>query len=68
MLGIDLNNELVEAAIAEKLPVRQLDALEALGRELPHYNVFTMLDFVEHVPINVLASILKTISTKPGAR
>jgi 2-polyprenyl-3-methyl-5-hydroxy-6-metoxy-1,4-benzoquinol methylase len=67
VLGIDLNNELIEAALSENLPVKHLDVLEALQRELSHYNVFSMLDFVEHIPLTVFVSILKTISEKPGA-
>jgi SAM-dependent methyltransferase len=68
VLGIDLNKELIESALAENLPVKQMDALEAIERELPNYNIFSMLDFVEHIPINVFASILKIISSKPGAK
>ncbi len=68
VLGVDLNNELIESALVEGLPVKQIDALKALKQELPHYNVFSMLDFVEHIPINVFVNILKIISSKPGSK
>jgi 2-polyprenyl-3-methyl-5-hydroxy-6-metoxy-1,4-benzoquinol methylase len=51
--GIDLNAEIIETAIYQGLPVQKMDALTAIQTEACNYNVFSMLDFVEHIPLNV---------------
>jgi SAM-dependent methyltransferase len=67
-LGIDLNEELVGAARKAGLPAEQMDVMTALERYGNDYNVFCMLDFVEHIPIELLFQILTKIASKPGAK
>jgi 2-polyprenyl-3-methyl-5-hydroxy-6-metoxy-1,4-benzoquinol methylase len=67
-VGIDLNQELINQATLEGLPVKQMDAVEAIRDESKDYNVFSMLDFVEHISIDALFEILEHISKKSGAR
>jgi 2-polyprenyl-3-methyl-5-hydroxy-6-metoxy-1,4-benzoquinol methylase len=67
-LGVDLNQESVEAALSIGLPVVCMDAVAAISKYKDEYNVFSMLDFVEHIPIDILIEILKEISSRPGAK
>ena len=67
-LGVDLNQDLIDTAVAEGLPVIMMDAVTAISQYKNEYNVFSMLDFVEHIPIDVLVEILKEIASIPGAK
>ncbi len=66
--GLDLNAELVALCRASGLPVEQGDAREILPRRAGHFDVYSMLDFVEHVPMDVLVAILGIIGRQRGAR
>lgn len=62
VLGVDLNNSLINKALAEKLPVVKMDALDAVKEFGNEYTFFYMSDFVEHVPLEVVVKILSEIS------
>lgn len=66
--GVDLNPELVELCRAGGLPVELADAAEVVRRDADRYRVFSMLDFVEHIPMEVLLDILGAIAVQRGAR
>ncbi|MBS0659725.1 MAG: methyltransferase domain-containing protein [Verrucomicrobia bacterium] len=65
--GVDLNRELVALCQADGLPVVQGDAREVLT-QTPDWETITMLDFVEHIPLEVFTDILKIVGARPGAR
>ena len=65
VLGVDTNREMIEAALAENLSVRQMSAVAAVEQELLNHSVFSMLDFVEHIPLNVLQDLFRVIATRP---
>lgn len=67
VLGVDLNAELVEIALSAGLPVKLVDAVTAMKTEASAFTVFSMLDFVEHTPVDAIVEILSVISEKPGA-
>lgn len=66
--GVDLNTELVALCQADGLPVKQQDALEAVRSGVEHYGTFSMMDFIEHVPMEVATGILHEIAARPGSR
>lgn len=68
VLGVDLNEVLINKAIAAGLPVVKMDALDAIEQYKGEYNVFHMSDFVEHVPLEVVMKILIAISKVKNAR
>jgi hypothetical protein len=47
--------------------VIKMDALEAIRTKSEGYNVFCMSDFIEHVPLEVVAAICGEIAKRPGA-
>jgi 2-polyprenyl-3-methyl-5-hydroxy-6-metoxy-1,4-benzoquinol methylase len=66
VLGVDLNEVLVNRAVENGLNVKKIDASEAIDMYGAEYNVFLMSDFVEHVPLDVVVNILSKISKIPG--
>jgi SAM-dependent methyltransferase len=66
VLGVDVNEEMITAAKRDHLPVQQMDGLEAVRALCDEYNVVCMLDFVEHVPLEVVMEILRSVAEKPG--
>jgi 2-polyprenyl-3-methyl-5-hydroxy-6-metoxy-1,4-benzoquinol methylase len=68
VLGIDLNEVLVNRAQQKGLPVIKMDAVEAIEKYKHEYNFFHMSDFVEHVPLEVVVKILGAISQIKDAR
>jgi 2-polyprenyl-3-methyl-5-hydroxy-6-metoxy-1,4-benzoquinol methylase len=66
--GVDLNPELVALCREQGLPVELGDAAEVIQRDASNFKVFSMLDFIEHIPMEVLLDILGVIALKPGAR
>ncbi len=66
--GVDLNAELVAGCVADGLKVQLGDAREAIRQADPSYRIFSMLDFVEHIPMEALLEILGQIALRPGAR
>lgn len=68
VLGIDLNSEMISDAQRAGLPVKQMDVLAAIEEEGDNFNVFCMLDFVEHIPLEVFLEVLKKIAERPGAK
>ena len=66
--GVDLNAELVALCQADGLKVKCGDASEAVEKADPGYRTFSMLDFVEHIPMKTLLAILEQIAMRPGAR
>lgn len=68
VLGVDLNEELVAIAQSADLPVRHMDAVTAIKTVASEFTVFSMLDFVEHIPLDSVVEILSVISEKPGAK
>ncbi len=66
--GLDLNAELVAHCVAGGLPVTQGDAREVLPRWAGKFEVYSMLDFVEHIPMDALLEILGIIARQKGAR
>ena len=68
VLGVDLNETSVNKAIAQGLPVVKADALEVIAKRGNEYDFFLMSDFIEHVPLNVVYTILKKITAFPGAK
>lgn len=68
VLGIDLNEELINKATKNGLPVEKIDASEAVRKHGKDYNIFSMMDFVEHVPLEVVVNILTEISKLPNAK
>jgi len=66
--GVDLNPELVALCREKGLPVEQGDAAEVMRRDAAKYKVFSMLDFVEHIPMEALLDILGVIAVRRGAR
>ena|ERR1700676_2944380 len=67
VLGIDLNEVLVNKAQLQKLPVIKMDALEAVDKFRDEYSIFIMSDFIEHVPLDVVVKILEKISKLKNA-
>ena len=68
VLGVDLNEELIGIAQAAGLPVRHMDAVTAIKTVASEFTVFSMMDFVEHIPLDAVVEILSVISEKPGAK
>jgi 2-polyprenyl-3-methyl-5-hydroxy-6-metoxy-1,4-benzoquinol methylase len=66
VLGVDTNLELIEVAQAESIPVKQMDALTAIQQE-SDFNIFSMMDFVEHISLRTLHDLLNAISAKPNS-
>lgn len=66
--GVDLNDALAGRAQAKGLHVLRKDALAALQDDIAGVTVFSMMDFVEHIPLRVLLEILEKISCIPGAK
>ena len=66
--GVDLNAELAALCQADGLKVRLGDARQAIREADPDFRVFSMLDFVEHIPMDALLEILEQIAQRPGAR
>jgi len=66
VLGIDINAELVAQAQQRGLPVRLMDAREALRCGSDEYDVLCMLDFIEHIPVEMLIDLLRLARRKPG--
>ncbi len=66
--GIDLNSELVGLCRADGLAVTEADAREAVRAAAGGHTVFSMLDFVEHVPMDTLREVLAAVAARPGAR
>jgi SAM-dependent methyltransferase len=67
VLGIDLNQELIDGCKLKGLPVVKIDALEGIKKFGSEYSVYSMLDFVEHVPIETFIDIMKEISSRPNS-
>jgi SAM-dependent methyltransferase len=67
VLGIDLNQELINDCKAKGLPVVRMDALEGIKHYGKEYTVYSMLDFVEHIPIEAFIDIMKEISKRPNS-
>jgi 2-polyprenyl-3-methyl-5-hydroxy-6-metoxy-1,4-benzoquinol methylase len=68
VLGVDLNEVLVNKAQQAGLPVIKMDALEAIHSYKDEYSFFHMSDFVEHVPLSVVVKILQAISQVKNAK
>ncbi len=68
VLGIDLNDESIEQAKKEGLFVEKIDAFEAIGKYKDEFNFFSMSDFIEHVPLEVVVGILQKIKEIPGVK
>jgi 2-polyprenyl-3-methyl-5-hydroxy-6-metoxy-1,4-benzoquinol methylase len=68
VLGIDLNEYSISKALKQNLPVLKADALEFIHKRGKEFNFFLMSDFVEHVPLGVVYTILKQVSLIPNAR
>lgn len=68
VLGVDLNDVLVAKARSQGLNVLKLDALEAIQRYGPDYNVFCLSDFIEHVPLQVVWEIFGVLAARPGVK
>ena len=66
--GVDLNTELVALCQADGLPVKQQDALEAVRGETSRHGTFSMMDFIEHIPMETATGILNAIAARPGSR
>ena len=66
--GVDLNAELVAGCQADGLKVQLGDAREAIWTADPSHRIFSMLDFVEHIPMDTFLEILNQIALRPGAR
>lgn len=66
--GVDLNAELAALCQADGLNVKCGDAREAVQQADPGHRTFSMLDFVEHIPMQTLLGILGQIALRPGAR
>lgn len=66
--GVDLNAELIAMCRADGLPVEQRDARETVSSCAERYGVFSMLDFIEHIPMETAVEILRAIAARPGAR
>ncbi len=68
ILGVDLNQQLIEKAKSAGLNVVQEDALEAVRHRGSNFDVFCMSDFVEHVPLNIVVELVAEIAKNPGKR
>lgn len=65
--GVELNAELAALCQADGLRVTQGDAREYLAHSTD-WETVSMLDFVEHIPLDVFTQILGTVAARPGAR
>lgn len=65
--GVELNSELAALCREDGLQVEQGDAREFLARD-DAWDTVSMLDFVEHIPLEVFISLLGLIGARPGAR
>lgn len=65
--GVDLNAELAALCQADGLQVEQGDARAVLAGA-HDWETVSMLDFVEHIPLEVFTDLLKIIGARPGAR
>lgn len=66
--GVDLNETLAARAQAKGSQVLTKDVLKALEEDAQGVTVFSMIDFVEHIPLPVLLEILEKISKIKGAK
>lgn len=67
VLGIDLNEYSIAKALKQNLPVLKADAMAIIHERGKEFDFFLMSDFIEHVPLNVVYTILKQISLIPNA-
>ncbi len=68
VLGVDLNEASINRALEQGLPVEKADAIDIIDTRGAEFDFFLMSDFVEHVPLNVVYSILKKIVKIPNAK
>jgi 2-polyprenyl-3-methyl-5-hydroxy-6-metoxy-1,4-benzoquinol methylase len=66
--GVDLNESLAKRAGARGSTVLVKDVLRALTEDTSGVTVFSMMDFVEHIPLRTLLEILQKVSTVSRAK
>jgi 2-polyprenyl-3-methyl-5-hydroxy-6-metoxy-1,4-benzoquinol methylase len=66
--GVDLNESLAKRASARGSTILVKDVLRALTEDTSGVTVFSMMDFVEHIPLRTFLEILRTLSAVPGAK
>jgi 2-polyprenyl-3-methyl-5-hydroxy-6-metoxy-1,4-benzoquinol methylase len=66
--GVDLNISMASKLAREGLEVIQADAVDVLREMREPFNVVSMLDFAEHIPLDAFLWILREVAKVPGTK